>query len=120
MRKPDTNQPSTKLPSIPREPASRCARDRGERFRRLLSRVAGGLLGWTRERPPAAPQPSARSREDWLAIPDAVACPVCGAVYVGESPPGEDPGVHEDQGWEAIDRLAAECPNHDDFFIVGV
>jgi hypothetical protein len=76
-----------------------------------------GLLG--RSASQAAPAP-ALSREAWLAIPDAVACPRCGAIYVGESCSEEEPAADEDQGWEAIDRLAAECPNHVEYFVVGI
>jgi hypothetical protein len=87
-------------------------------FRRLLSRITDGLLGRCRARP-ASPR-AGDIRDAWLAIPGAVACPVCGAVYVGEGYPDDDSGAHEDEGWEAIDRLAAECPNHRDYFIVGI
>jgi hypothetical protein len=83
-----------------------------------LSRVTGGLLG--RRHAVSASVPSGTARDAWLTIPGAVACPTCGAVYVGEDFEDGSPGAHEDEGWEAIDRLAAQCPNHPDYFVVWV
>ncbi len=102
----------------PGDADSRRLPDRRGRFRRLLSRVAGGLWGRRRARP--APSPAADARDAWLAIPDAVACPICGAVYVGEGYTDAGEGAHEDEGWEAIDLLTAECPDHRDYFVVGI
>ena len=79
-----------------------------------------GLLGRSSSRTPPATSVSREAREEWLAIPGAVACPRCGAIYVGESCWEEEPAADEDQGWEAIDRLADECPNHVDYFVVGL
>jgi hypothetical protein len=87
---------------------------------RLLSIVTEVLLGRSRS-PEAAFSPEQRQAEDdWLTLPDAIACPRCGAVYLGETDPDTEPVEREDQEWEAIGRLAAECPAHPDYFVVGI
>ncbi len=53
-------------------------------------------------------------------VPDVVdvACPRCGALYVAELAPDEEPWELEAREWMALCRLNTECPNHAHRFVV--
>ena len=92
---------------------------------RLLRRLTAGLLNRDRPRRAALSSPPTPRVNDIIAdapcFPtDVVACPHCGALYLAETEPGEETGELEDQEWEAIGRLADECPDHASYFIVGL
>ena len=47
-----------------------------------------------------------------------VRCPRCGALYVADLEPDEEPWDLEALEWAAIKRLDAECPDHAHAFAV--
>jgi hypothetical protein len=51
--------------------------------------------------------------------PLTVDCPRCGDRYVAELHPYEEWPDLEEQEWEAVTALEAECPEHAHFFEVG-
>lgn len=87
---------------------------------RLLSLVTGVLLGRSRPQQTASAAQSRPARDAWLTLPDVIACPMCDVLYTGETDLEGEPGEREDQELEAMNRLAAECPDHPDYFVVGI
>lgn len=54
----------------------------------------------------------AESGGDLPLEPFTLDCPKCGAVYLADLAPEDEPWDIEEQEWAALVRLDAECPDH--------
>lgn len=51
--------------------------------------------------------------------PFTVECPTCGALYLADKTTYDEPYDLDGLEWEALTRLADECPDHPHAFAVG-